>query len=99
MSYSEQCLLTKEGFCWFCISISKHANTLAVLPLSYMPAEVEHRGGAPAQGTFLLHQVMGGASLALRRIPPCPADPDNHLANSRASFTVLMTTCPYSGLA
>lgn len=31
---------------------------------SYIPAVVDHRGGMPCMGTFLLHQVPG---------PPCPS--------------------------
>lgn len=36
----------------------------ASLCSSYIPAVVDHRGGMPCMGTFLLHQV---------RSPPCPA--------------------------
>lgn len=30
----------------------------AILSSSYIPAVVDHRGGMPCHGTFLLHQVL-----------------------------------------
>lgn len=42
----------------------------AILSSSYIPAVVDHRGGMPCHGTFLLHQVLSAQDAVLALTPP-----------------------------
>lgn len=61
-----------------CVLPSTLGPGLTCVSCSYIPAVVDHRGGMPCMGTFLLHQVQPPAWTTRPLLCPSPASPLPH---------------------